>query len=61
MKNLQSIALMALRGKPFKVYILGYSALIRRIWIKFLEQHLDFIYTQPSKFLVSGSFQLTIN
>ena len=52
---------MALRVKPFEVYTLGYSAPIRRIGIKILEQHLDVIYTQHTKFRVSGSFQLAIN
>ena len=61
MKNFKSIALMVLRGKPFEVYTLGYSAPIWRIGIQILEQHLEVIYTQPTKFRVSGSFQLTMN
>ena len=55
MKNFKSTAI------PFKVYALFYSALIKQIGITFLEQHLDVIYTQCTKFRVSGSFHLTIN
>ena len=52
---------MALQGEPFEVHILSYGVPIWRIGIKFLEQRLDLIYTQLTKFCVSGSFQLAIN
>ena len=61
LENFKLIALMAWRGESFKDYTLCYSAPIWRIGIKFLEQHLDIIYTQHTKFRVSGSFQLAIN
>ena len=52
---------MAWGGEPFEDYTVCYSAHIRRIGIRSLEQHLDIIYTQRTKFHVSRSFLLAIN
>ena len=45
-----------LAGRAFRSLQLCYSAPIRRIGITFLEQHLDILYTQCSKFRVAVSF-----
>ena len=57
----KSTALMTWRVEPFQVSTPCYIAPSDGFAITFLEQHLDVIYTQHTKFRVSGSFQLAIN